>query len=236
MDNYYVEILKNIRKNIDDGNIDEAYLLTIEELKMPYIPVEVEKELHNFMLDIKGLRSEKSSASMSIEQIENYLKGNDEQQLLAVNQLSLSNLRQNIELVESYLSSCDNKSAAVLLIDACIEQQIDETLIYHTSDIDYEFTPKYCVRPYDSEGFKKASVLISEWFESDDPSFFIMCMQLLIQCSFAYLPMSYEEDDAFCLALSVVKEVMGLMQYGNEWTSFINKMGFEHEKVMEIEY
>lgn len=236
MDNYYVEVLDNIKKLIDTGKIEEAYMLVMEELKMPYIPADIEVQLHDYITDVKGLRNEKSGFNITIDQVETYLNGSDEQQLLAVNQLGQSNVRQNIDIVKYYLSKCTNRAAAALLIDVCIEQQIDETLVYHTDDIDYEFVPKYCIRPYDSLGFGKASVLISQWFESDDPSFFVMCMQMLIQCCFDYLPLSYDDEDSLCLALSVVKEVMCLMQYENEWVSFIHKMGFEDEKIMNFRH
>lgn len=221
MSNYYDEILDKITELIGDKRLDEANALILAELNMPYVPVEFETKLKEFKITIKELKNDTKPHELDLEQIESYLYGDDEQQLIAVNQLNQANLRLYLDLVKAYLVSQPSQAAAALLIDSCIEQAIDELLIYKKDDLEYEFTPRDLERPFDSGGFHVAIEYLSRWFENDDPSFFELCSQQLIHDTFHFLPLSYDESEGYDLALHVAKVVFGLMNRGNEWNNFV---------------
>ncbi|MEA4874965.1 DUF3196 domain-containing protein [Anaerorhabdus sp.] len=221
MSNYYDEILDKILELIKDERLDEAQALVLAELNMPYIPIEFEKKLKEAKVIIKEQRNDTKTTELEIEQIESYLYGNDEQQLIAVNQLNKMNLRAHLDLCKEYLLSKPSHAAAALLIDSCIEQAIDEEFVFTKDDVEYSFNPRDLERPFDSGGFHVAVEYLSNWFESSDPSFFELCSQQLIHDTFNFLPLSYDEDEGYDLALHVAKVVFGLMNRGNEWNEFL---------------
>ena len=57
MENYYNEIIDEIKNAIDQGEIEEADYLLKKELSMPYIPQDVETELYKLK---KILRMQKA--------------------------------------------------------------------------------------------------------------------------------------------------------------------------------
>lgn len=219
MKTYYDEILETIQNHIKMKEYDEAKALIYTELKMPYIPVDFEKELKDCLCDIKEASGVNQQVDFNIEDLEKYLFDEDELQLVAVSKLNTMNLRQYTEIIDRYLRSNPYPSAAALLIDSCIEQKLDESFIYIKNQVEYEFTPSCCLRPIESGGFSEAQSYLSEWFENHDPSFYEFTIQHLIQECFTYLPLSYDKEDGYQLALLVVRFVLGLMGRESEWES-----------------
>jgi hypothetical protein len=229
MKSYYDEILETIENHIKNKEYDEAKSLILSELKMPYVPVEFEKKLEELNKDIKSESGNQGIRELSEQDIEKYLFADDELQLVAVNKLNTLNLRNYLELISKYLASKPNPSAAALLIDSCIEQKIDETLIYQKDEIDYEFTPVCCLRPFESDGFNEAQSYLEEWFSNEDPSFYEFCLQQLIHECFDYLPLSYELEEGYELALMTTKFVLNLTNRSNEWDNLEKKLKFRQE-------
>ncbi|MEG0240327.1 DUF3196 family protein [Anaerorhabdus sp.] len=224
MENYYDEILQTIKELIEKKEFDEAKALIHTELKMPYVPVEFESEVKELLKDIKEMSGSETISVLSDEEIEECLFRNDEFQLYAVNQLNAKNLRQMTDLIERYFKSKPNPYAAALLIDSCIEQRIDDTFTYIKGDMEYQFSPIMCLRPFESDGFNEAQSYLEDWFESDDPSFYKFVMQQLIHECFDYLPLSYDYEDGYQLAIQVVRQVLVLVDRENEWDQLALKL------------
>lgn len=80
---------------------------------------------------------------MSLEEIEESLKGDREHQLRAVDALHGMNLRSCLDLVRAYLETDPDPLASALLIDSLIDQQISEELTLNRDGIGYTFIPRY---------------------------------------------------------------------------------------------
>lgn len=223
MRNYYDEILDKIQELMQDGRFDEAQALVLTELNMPYIPVEFEAKLKEMRLILKEQRNDGKVAELDEADIESYLFGSEEQQLIAVTQLSKQNLRMKLDLLRAYFLSNPSKSAVALLIDSLIEQSINEEFVYDKDGVEYAFNPQHVLRPFDSGGFQVAMSYLEEWFMHQEPSMFELCNQQLIFESFSFLPLSYNEDEGYELALYVTKIIYGLMNRLEEWDDFVQR-------------
>ena len=209
---YYEELISKIKQNIEENNLDEAGSLLKNELKMPYIPIETEKELIKLNETLVSLsKSQSESSELSLDKIEEYLKNEPKFQLQAVAALATRNIRNHLDMIGSYLQNMPYPEAASLLIDILIEQQIASEFVYIKNDMEYKFIPCYIDRPHLSDGFIKANEYLKLWVESYSPSIYEMALQILIREVYLYLPLSYDEDDAVSLALSILKYVMDLM-------------------------
>ncbi|HCY06963.1 MAG: DUF3196 domain-containing protein [Erysipelotrichaceae bacterium] len=236
MNNYYDKIIFKIKELIEDNNITQAKDLLDEELKMPYIPSLYEEELIRLNQTVNSLiKLDDDEKEISIIKIEEYLYGNDKQQLQAVSALFEKNLRNHIKLVQDYLDSKPNKEAASLLIDAMIEQELTNEFKYTKDNLEYTFIPAYLSKPYESEGFIQADKLLQKWISNDNPSMYEMCLQMLIHKIYLYLPLSYEEDEADILALSILKKISSLLGDDELYDEIVDKYGLKNIKIYEIE-
>ncbi len=235
MSDYYSEIILKIEELISNKQILEAKDLLGEELKVPYIPIDIETKLVELNKTVTSLLKEnENQKEVSIEKIEEFLKGDAKQQLQAVSTLCDRNLRNHIDLIREYFSLKPNIESASLLIDCMIEQQIGEPIAYVKEGIEYTFVPNCLTKPYESDGFIQAENYLQEWIANDNPSMYEMCLQLLIHETYCYLPLTYEEDDGVTLALSICKKVMELCGEEGTFEQIVKKYDLKSVKTMEI--
>ena len=105
MSDYYSEIILKIEELISNKQILEAKDLLGEELKVPYIPIDIETKLVELNKTVTSLLKEnENQKEVSIEKIEEFLKGDAKQQLQAVSTLCDRNLRNHIDLIREYFS------------------------------------------------------------------------------------------------------------------------------------
>lgn len=235
-ENYYTEVLSEICRLVAEGNRVDAYHRVEEELRMPYIPVDTEKQLRELENEIisEFKLNENDQRNLNEDEIELYLKGNSLQQLKAVETLNSMNLRSQIPLIQSYLISNANTLARALLIDSCIEQEIGEELSIVQDGLEISFIPKYIERACESDGFNLALNYINSWFGNDDPSFVMMSTQVLIQEAYLKYPFVYEEDEGELLAYSIVDYVMKSMKNYQEWKDFVEQHLIDEEKLFKL--
>ena len=100
--NYYDEILEKIHALLANGKSTQALLILDEELGMPYVPKDFEEKL----LELKSsIQFEEGRKSYSDEDLERMLKGSNDEQLIAINELNARNLRNYHDLINDYLNS-----------------------------------------------------------------------------------------------------------------------------------
>ena len=196
---------------MDEGKLMEAYALVNHELSMPYIPTEAEEELKSLE---KELRLEMAqSRSFDLNKLDKWLlEGNDEQQLGAVNALCGMNLRNHLDLISEYFSKERYPNAVCLLIDALIEQDINEEVHILKDGLEIEFVPRYVERPFECDGFVEGNELLKEWFGNDNPSLYQLCAETLVHECYLFLPLTYESEDAYQLAYSIAATIMSAME------------------------
>ena len=211
MNTYYEDILAEIRQMLRDNQAEEAYMMIMRELKMPYIPEEAEKELKELYRDAVWQKAEKKEVSEpDLESLLRRLKGKPQSQLAAAGKLTERNLRACVPQIRDYLEKDPVPEAAALLVDALAEQQIPEEFIWNKNGVEYTFWADDVTPVNQSEGFHLADQMLQEMYEKE-PSMCQMARSLLIHEAYLYLPLSYEEDEAEALTAMIRRELEEMM-------------------------
>lgn len=224
MDTYYEEILKEIAKLMEAKNYDEAYAILNDELSMPYIPKESEEKMIAYYNECRSeLALNKVQRTYDEDDIAQLLKGSLEEQFAAVELLKNSNIRKHIKDVDSYL--CDDAHALIraYLIEALMEQNVSEEIHMKEHDMEITFIPCALDAPMDSEGAVLAAKTLCSWFENDDPSFLMMCMESLVKEAYLRMPFAIEEDEAMMIATAIVGYVFEANGDKSAFEAFISE-------------
>ena len=234
---FYAELIEEITELIAQGRFEEARTKVDTELAMPYVPSDILPVLRQFDQQLRGLAAENrrpSAGGMSLDEIEESLKGGREQQLKAVDAMHGMNLRSCLDLVRVYLKSDPDPLASALLIDSLIEQQINEELTLNRDGIQYTFIPRYQEGAAESDGFLAARSQLREWLENENPSLFNLCEQVLIREAYLALPLGFEEEEGVSLAASCVHLVYCSMQDEEGWRQFASQQQLENVNLFDL--
>ncbi len=209
-DTYYKQCLNDIQKLIDENKLEEAYAKVLEELAMPYVPktflTEIERLEKEIRTELKS--SEKIQTSLTDPQaILKALNGDDEQIIYALDSLSKLNLRQHVDLIqEAFDILCDDLMKA-LLIRLCIEQALVNEFKVDMGGFHYQIIPMSLCLPEDSDGFEIAEEYLEKWCMKE-PSLHQLCTQELHLQSLLKLPMVYEVDESYDLAITIMEKMV----------------------------
>lgn len=214
MMNYYQEVLEQIQREIDNHNYDEANFLLTKELRMPYIPIEIENKLKQLKKECIA-SNEKEVKELKTEDILALLQKNDACQLRAANLLLERNLHEYVNEIKEYLSFKPNEEAAALLIEGLAKQKVREEFILHKNGLEYVFWPEEVIPVVESKGFWQAKKYLHLWLENKHPDFLALCESLLVHECYVFLPLSYDENEAKELALVILKKVSNYMDDGD---------------------
>lgn len=211
MENYYDEILEEIRKRIDEKEYNQAMQLIQKELSMPYIPAEVEPELRNLQNQVKFfLNDAKKTSQQSIDDLLEGLRGNARQQLASCASISKYNLRDYVPEIQSYLSQDPYPEAAALLVEEIAEQEIQEEFVWNKDGVEYQFYGDSLTPCALSKGFLKACEYLQKWFDKN-LDLYEMSKTLLVHEVFMFLPLSYEEEEGEMLAYDIFEQICHMM-------------------------
>ncbi|MDR1794727.1 MAG: DUF3196 family protein [Erysipelotrichaceae bacterium] len=213
-DSYYDDLLQRMRQLVQNEQYETAVALAKEEFSMPYIPAKVQEELEAlYKQAATNLIRPSKVAYLSNEQLEEYLFGDKEELALrAAMQLSSSNLREHLALVQRVLRLCGFRSVQALLIEALISQQVSEEFTVIKQSLQVNFIPSQCRKPQESEGLLAADAYLEEWFEKE-PSMLELAKKILWVQVYLNLPLSYNRQEGLPLAAGVawhLYESMGL--------------------------
>ena len=200
--NYYDETLEKIKEYIDSKDYLSAKAIILEELKQIYIPSDFENSLMSYMNIIN--ENMNVSKSFSLNDIEAFLLKDNDHQLIAVEQLDKLNLREHIDLCDTYLKEGTFKNAKVLLIDSLIRQEVDYLFTYIDEDNTYRFNPKNLSRIEESDGFINAYKILDDYYMKE-PSKFVMAKQLLNKEMLLALPNMYNADEGRLIADRIIE-------------------------------
>ena len=217
--NYYDEVLDTLKELYEKKEYLKAQSIIEEELSMPYIPLDFEKELNNIAKDIKASVKSKDII-LDDEMLEEYLSGDDYRQILAVNYLDSMNLRNYLPLINKYLIGNGNRECKCLLISSLIDQEINEEITVNKDGLEISFIPKYAEPIEMTDGYNSALNFIKEVFENENPVFFNMCKELLIKECFYNLPLAYDEEEGIILGKSVIVYLYECLDDQNGLRSF----------------
>lgn len=221
MDTYYEEILKKVETHMNEKDYQSAYRILEEELSMPYIPKDIEEQLIENYNQCRSELRVTESKSYDEEDIDSLLQGSLEEQFLAIEQLKKSNIRNHFAAIQNYLSREDlNTLVRSLLIEALMEQNVTDEFTTDVDGLSVCFTPCAIENPMETDGVQEAVKLLRDWFESDNPTFTMMCVETLVKEAYLRLPFNIDEEEALLLATGVVHYVFQAHEELEAWNAF----------------
>lgn len=223
MDTYYEDILKKVEHQIQEEDFQSAYKILEEELTMPYIPRDYEEKLIAYYNECRSELNVHSNRSYSEEDINALLEGSLDEQFLAIEQLKKSNIRNHLTEVQKYLSAQPHYLVSSFLMEAMMEQNITEEFTMEKEGLDVTFTPCYIEPPMDCDGVIKAVGYLKDWFENDNPTFTMMCVESLIKEAYLRLPFNIDSDEALPLAQGIAGYVFAANGEVEAWKLFLEE-------------
>ncbi len=214
MQDYYEEMLKEIRQMMAEGQLQEAAFTIRKELSMPYIPADVEPQLKELQQEVQGrLADAREVHEPTMEELLQGLKGSQKKQLSCAYALSERNLRSCLTEIRNYLSHDPCPEAAGLLINALAEQEIAEEFVFRKNGLEYTFWSDAGTPVAQSSGFRLAMQLLQQKLQKE-PAQLEMGRSILIHEAFLELPLSISEEEAAPLAEQVAERVEELLHAG----------------------
>ena len=191
--NYYDELIENIDKLIKEKDYDQARSLIINELNLAYVPRDIEVKLKDYLLTIKEATF--ALKSLTDEDINVYLTGDKQHQLIACDELSRRNLRDYIDVVDKYLKSDGFANAKALLIDSLIRQEINCVFEYVNNGSLLMFNPSKLSVIENTDGFVNSKEKLEDFYMKD-PSKIQMGLELLYKEALLSLPNQITDEVA----------------------------------------
>ena len=205
MDSYYEDILKKVENLKQNQGYQACLEILEEELSMPYIPREYEERLIADYNECRAIvrQDDRKQNIYDEDDIVNLLNGSLDEAFLAIEQLKKSNIRNHLTEIQDYLKDDPHYLVRSFLMEAMMEQNITDEITTIVDGMEVTFTPCYMEAPMESEGVVNAIALLREWFENEDPTFLMMCVESLVKEAYLKLPFNVEEDEAVNLAVAI---------------------------------
>ena len=199
-----VGILKELQQ------FEEAINILIEELSMPYIPYQYESTFNAAYDDILLAKQEATSdveyknSGFNIDEIANILSKevvNEDILYMCIENMQNINIRKVLPEIRMFLKSSNKPDfAKSLIIELLIDQAIDEEMIVHKFNHDFEINPSYAQMVLQQEIANDILMALSRNIEDDNPSLFIMAEQYANYYLYCIYPKYVDETDANIIA------------------------------------
>lgn len=125
---FYKEVIQKIKDHINNRDYEKAFELLNEELKMPYIPKDVEKELLEYKAKLlPHISKEKEAKKITTDDVIDYLNSADKLKLIqAIEELPNLNLRKIAKELKDWIqNNKDDKVTIAFIIENLIDQKVD---------------------------------------------------------------------------------------------------------------
>ena len=231
MSNYYIECIEEIDELMSSGSYEAAANKIREELSMPYIPMDFEEKLHAYE---KELLMHEAQKKLGDDEIDAYFEMDEAHQLLAVKALRESNMRQYLDLIQKGLDHAKSNLVTISLIEACIDQQLNEEFHVVKDGLDISFIPSACVNPCDSEGVEEGIEIMRSWLENENPSLLQLCIQCIYKEAYLHLPFEIEEEESEDCAYEIVMYVSAMMGCENEMKKLLSEKNASQKGSFEL--
>ena len=233
--NYYEELLENLKALMQQQEYQKAYDLVVEELRMPYVPAHVLCELESLEVELEQqLQVEKKLPLLTVEEIQKALKGKPDEVYQALDSLGKSNIRNYLEPIQEYLINPQSDRLVVsLLLELCMQQQVSTPLTYIHQATRYTVIPSEMRAPLADDTLQQAWQYMGELFENHNPSFLQQCRQVLIQYAYLEYPQSIV-DDYLTISYRIVKYMYKLYDDIEGWNKFALAKGIDSSRIEDI--
>ena len=233
MNAYYHSLIEEIKKEIDEKSYAQAYELICQELNMPYVPEDALELLEYYKFECKPYLEQKSK-SMDFNKLQDYVHGTLEQKIYAISILENMNLRMYHDEVQELLDSDLPDEYKGTLIEALMEQKIDDPFNLIKSGLNITFIPSAILPMEQDQSINEASSLFESWFTKENPATIQFCISQLMQLELYERQFDQEDKDPYQLAKSICRLVYDAMQKSDEWPGFVKKQGLERIEDIEL--
>lgn len=224
-DGFYETLLQDIKQYMQNEDYQNALALLEEEFKMPYIPKEIEEQLLPLYQECRHeIKAQKMAHKYDETDIEELLNGSIDEAFQAVELLKKSNIRRHLQIVENYLSKEPHFLIRSQLIECLVEQNINETIHIQYDGLELSVIPSYIELPANQDALTLAVKQVQEYYENDDPTFYVMCVESMLKELYLKLPFSLSEEEVNYFVYAILLYV---------YQAFDDKEGFKafiHEK------
>jgi tetratricopeptide (TPR) repeat protein len=216
---YYYDIISLYVTALVALNQDEKAISLLEsELTMPYIPFKYANyfnETYDLLIKRKNQNAKPTNyfSSISTEELSTILIDGDNKDVLvsAIYELKQRNIRLFLPLIRSFLKD-DKKPrfAKALLLEALVEQGINEEFTFKTAEEQIEVNPKtleVIVSNYVYDLFTKA---FKNPLLDKNPSLLEYCFEVLTGYLGSIYPLTIEDDEVNLIAAAIHLYVLSL--------------------------
>lgn len=225
MDDFYQTLIQDVKTCMNEKDYTQALRLLEAEFAMPYIPKDIEDQLIALYHTCKSeLNATTNHRKYDEEDVETLLFGSIDEAFQAIEILKASNIRKHLDLVKRYLEKQPHFLIRTFLIECLIEQDIQEEIALDYDGLDVVFTPTYVELPQQQEALALAIQTIQAYYENDNPTFMMMCVECMMKEMYFKMPFSLGEDEIKPLLYAILLYV---------YKANDDKAGFEamiHEK------
>lgn len=234
MNAYYLSLLKEIQKQMDDKCYYQAYDMIHQELEMPYVPKEVLEVLEVYQKECL-IHMDKPIRSPDDEQLVSWIHGDELQMEKAVSELENRNLRNYYDEVQSLLNSNLMNEFKGELIEALMAQKIDDSYTMEKNGLEITFVPSAIVSRDDDVVLNETQEYFDVWFSNDNPAFKNFCDRLLEQEILEVRPFDFTDYEPIVLAKAIVKLVMDAFGQSEQFAAFETIQGLQDVADMPLE-
>ncbi len=220
MNAYYLSLLKEIQKQIDDKSYQTAYDLIHQELELPYVPKEAMEVLEEYQKECLS-HMDRPIRSADDEQLQAWIQGSLQQQEKAVSLLQNLNLRNYHDEVQTLLDSKLLDEYKGELIESLMEQKIDDSYIVIKNGLEITFIPSSIISKDEDDVLIRARELFDQWFSNNNPAFQNFCNRLLEQEVLEVRPFDFMDQDPYVLAKAIVRLVLEAFGQSDQLAAFI---------------
>ncbi len=233
MNAYYTSLLKDIENKMIDKHYDLAYELICQELEMPYVEKEALEALNKYKDECKQYLNQESR-SLNTNKLYDFIHGNLEEKICAIQMLESMNLRMYHDEIQILLNSDLPDEYKGELIEALMEQKIDDPYEIIKSGLQITFIPSSILPISQDRTIVEVCSLFESWYSNEDPSLVQFCTTLFLQHVLSERPFDQEEEDSYVLAKAISRLVFEAMQKSDEWPIFERKLGLREVEDIQL--
>lgn len=219
MNSFYQSLFDNIHALLVAGKTALAADLIEQELAIPYVPMEVETQLQDLLIQCKG-EIEVVSVDYGAK-LDTLISGNIASKEKAVSVLKGLNLRNHHDHVQALLNDlsllAEFKGELILEL---IRQRVDDDYTMIKDGLTIEFNPSLLTNDLDDPTIQKTRQLFRDWLSNGLILTEDFANQLLDQEILETLPFDFEHVDPISLAAAIVRLVFLSMKDEAGWDAF----------------
>ena len=206
MNNHYEMCLTKLDELLQKGQKAQALALVQEELSMPYVPQDFLDKFEKIRDQIVVDQRPHSQYFEDAHEIGVALHGNGALKEKALMSLQRMNLRFEMELLSEVFEDIRiedwiKKQCLLMLMQQEINTQVRVCFSNNTELID----TASLVNPIGSEAYMACRHVLIEKFESDNPSYMFLCLEMLDMNAMDSFPNNNFEFDASAIIAKVEK-------------------------------